>query len=316
MAALRPSALLTFCCTLFLLHSNLVSPQRSAPSLDLYSQATSAMLDGAFPSPRIEYLLLDLRSRRTVAMRWSHTDAPIPVGSLLKPFVALAYAELHADASPAGLPHESQFPVVFCHGKSDGCWHGAGHGSMTLEQALAESCNAYFLTLARNISAASTHGVEALQHVSAAYDLPAPPAPATPSSLIGLSPEWRIRPLALARAYALLATEKPSNAQVRVQILAGLKLAAERGGTASRVGVPMGGALAKTGTAPCVAALNPAMEHCVANGDGLVVLLAPADAPRLLLLVRKRGTTGAQTADVAGRMLARIQHEEEDVLAR
>jgi cell division protein FtsI/penicillin-binding protein 2 len=274
------------------------------------------MLDRAFPSPRIEYLLLDLRSGQTIAMRWSHADAPIPVGSLLKPFVALAYAELHANASPAGLPHEWQFPVVFCHGKSDGCWHGAGHGSMTLHRALAESCNAYFLALAKNISASGTPGVEALQRVATAYNLPAPTAAATPASLIGLSPEWRVPPLTLARAYALLAAEKPSNAPVRVQILAGLKLAAEQGGTASKVGVSMGGVLAKTGTASCVSALNPDMERCMANGDGLVVLLTPADAPRLLLLVRKRGTTGAQTADVAGRMLARLQHEDEHVPSR
>lgn len=267
------------------------------------------MLDRAFSSPRIEYLLLDVRSRQTIAMRWSHADVPIPVGSLLKPFVALAYAELHAGPSP----HESQFPVVFCHGKSDGCWHPAGHGSMSLERALAASCNAYFLALARSISAAGIPGVEALQRVSDRYGLPAPPAPVAPASLIGLSPEWRIFPLALARAYGLLATEAASNAQVGVQILAGLKLAAERGGTASKVGMPLDGVLAKTGTAPCLSALKPDAEHCVANGDGLVVLLAPADAPRLLLLVRKRGTTGSQTADVAGRMLARIQHEDEHV---
>lgn len=265
------------------------------------------MLDRAFPSPRVEYLLLDLRSRQTIAMRWSHADAPIPVGSLLKPFVALAYAELLAKSSL----HDAQFPVVYCHGKSDGCWHGAGHGSMTLERALAASCNAYFLALARNISAAGTRGAEALQRVSSAYDLPAPPTLTTPASLIGLSPEWRVSPLTLARAYGLLAKNSSS-----AQVLAGLKLAAERGGTASKVGTPMGGVLAKTGTAPCVSGMQPNTEPCVANGNGLVVLLAPADVPRLLLLVRKRGTTGAQTAELAGRMLARIQHEEEHVPSR
>jgi cell division protein FtsI/penicillin-binding protein 2 len=51
-------------------------------------------------------------------------------------------------------------------------------------------------------------------------------------------------------------------------------------------------AIAKTGTAQC-------QQHCVANNDGFVVVLTPAVNPRLLLLVRKKGTTGALTAATA-----------------
>jgi hypothetical protein len=39
----------------------------------------------------------------------------------------------------------------------------------------------------------------------------------------------------------------------------------------------------------------------------LVVVLAPAESPRLLLLVRERGTTGSRTAEVAGEILARLE---------
>jgi cell division protein FtsI/penicillin-binding protein 2 len=55
-------------------------------------------------------------------------------------------------------------------------------------------------------------------------------------------------------------------------------------------------ALAKTGTAPC-------LHRCLANGDGLVLALTPAANPRILLLVRQHGTTGAATAIIAAQML-------------
>jgi cell division protein FtsI/penicillin-binding protein 2 len=285
--------------------------QRLAASDDLYGQATSAMLDRSFPSRRIDYLLMDPRTGKPIAMRWPHVDAPIPAGSLLKPFVALAYAELHAEAALPVLFSDSRFPVVVCHGRSDGCWRRAGHGSMSLEHALALSCNAYFLALARSIYAAGISGTEALELIRTRYGLPALPAPATPANLIGLSPGWRIPPLTLAHAYAALAvgTTPLPNSYVAARLLAGLKQATE-GGTASRVGPHAGGVLAKTGTAPCISEPWPNPEPCIANGDGLVILLAPADAPRLLLLVRQRGTTGARAAEVAGRMLALLEHEE------
>jgi hypothetical protein len=66
--------------------------------------------------------------------------------------------------------------------------------------------------------------------------------------------------------------------------------------------------LAKTGTAPCL----PKLEPCIADGDGLVVALTPAEQPTLLLLVRNRGTTGARAAEIAGEMLSRIEDSRED----
>ena len=123
--------------------------------------------------------------------------------------------------------------------------------------------------------------------------------------MIGATPEWRISPVTLAHAYAVLAAR--SDDEVVGRLLVGMKLAAGAGGTAAKIGAHHGGAfggvLAKTGTAPCVSGPEP----CPVNGDGLVVALAPAEHPRLLLLVRERGTTGAQAAEVAGRMLAKIE---------
>jgi hypothetical protein len=121
--------------------------------------------------------------------------------------------------------------------------------------------------------------------------------------LIGVTAEWRISPVALARAYARLATA--SGGEVGGRLLAGMKLAAGPGGTAAKVGSHPGGVLAKTGTAPCVPELDSG--PCIANGDGLTVVLAPADHPRVVLLVRERGTTGAQAVDVAGKMLSLLE---------
>ena len=286
--------------------------QSASPSL--YAQATSAMLDRSFPSPRVEYLLLDLETSQTVALRWAHPENPIPVGSLLKPFVALAYGQSHGGAALSGSA-AGAFPVVHCHGKIDGCWRTKGHGSLQLEPALGQSCNAYFLALATDLSSSSA-GRDSLRSVSAAYHLPAPPglesssessASAVPRKWIGVTPEWRIPPLALANAYALLVSRIDSRPQGKIvtRLIAGMRLAASAGGTAAKVGSHPGGVLAKTGTAPCVP--DSASGRCVANGDGLVVLLTPADHPRLLLLVRQRGTTGAETAALAGQMLTRLE---------
>jgi len=266
------------------------------PSPDLYAQATQTMLDRSFPSPQVEYVLLDARTRKTIALRWAHPEEPVPVGSLLKPFVALAYGRMENSAR--------KFPTVICHGKSDGCWRTGGHGSMTLAPALAESCNAYFLKLARELASG---GGGALERVSGEHGLPAPPAQKTAAMLIGVTPEWRIPPVAFAEAYATLvrggsdATER----EVIGVLLAGMRAAALPGGTAAKVGSHPGGVLAKTGTAPCVA--GPGEDRCVANGDGLVMVMAPAENPRWVLLVRQRGTTGAHTAEVAGKMLASLE---------
>jgi cell division protein FtsI/penicillin-binding protein 2 len=286
------------------------------PERDLYAQATAVMLDHAFPSPRVEYLILDLRTGRIVAMRWPDAEAAVPVGSLLKPFLALAYGQLRPGFAGSARAGSDEFPVVQCHGKGDGCWRPAGHGSVALERALAVSCNAYFLFLAKELIAAGSAGEQALERVSVAYGLPAPPFAATAATLVGVTPEWRVSPLALSHAYAALMVQ-PQDAVVR-RLARGMVLAGQPGGTAAALGghgvYPVhdpdrypGGVLAKTGTAPCVSGSG----RCVANGDGLAVLIAPVDVPRLLLLVRQRGTTGAQTALLAGEMLTRMQRENE-----
>jgi cell division protein FtsI/penicillin-binding protein 2 len=239
--------------------------------------ATDALrpaLDRHFPASELNYLVVDARTREVVASRWPNQGngvaaTPIPVGSLVKPFLALAYGGV--------------FPEFDCKGAASACWHQQGHGSLKFSAALAQSCNAYFLNLARSVDA------DALRVTTAKFSL-APPSEQTAEARIGLGDAWRIAPLALVRAYIELAARR---GEPHVdEILTGLALAA-RSGTAKAIGA---GALAKTGTAVCVSPRKDA-------GDGFALVLDPAETPRIALLVRVHNVPGAEASKTAARML-------------
>src|SRR5205823_10665976 len=137
-------------------------------------------------------------------------------GSLVKPFVAFA---CRGGAS-----------VIDCHGESGRCWKPGGHGRLDLPMAIAYSCNAYFLALARSVDVAALERL----YLPAPLDL-------SLETLIGLGDRWPLAPLELMRAYReLLAL--PSR-----DILRGMRLSAKLG-TAREIRCD---AYAKTGTAPC-----------------------------------------------------------------
>ena len=213
----------------------------------------------------VNYIVVDVRTRQIVQQDWPDAEVPIPVGSLVKPFTALAAS--------------GPLPEYVCRGTIDRCWFQKGHGAEHFRDALANSCNAYFLELAKDVDGHS------LAVVAAKFGIP-PPAAETPEARIGLGTDWRISPVALARAYCEL-TSRSIEPRV-ADILAGMKLAAESG-TASAIGR---GTLAKTGTAQCVAQ----RKH---KGDGFTIVLQPAEAPRLAILVRVHGVPGAEAAKSA-----------------
>ncbi len=237
------------------------------------------VIDREVPQADVSYLLLDARTREPLASRWTNADRAIPVGSLVKPFVALAAIE--AGTAPAHL---------HCGGEADQCWLPKGHGDLALSGAISHSCNAIFLKLAARVPA------EALEHVCRRYSLP-DPGDESAATRIGLGGNWRIPPSALATAYLELVARK-SDAGVP-QILAGLRGAA-REGTARALGIA---ALAKTGTAPC-----SKLDHRHA-GDGFTIALFPPEAPRYLLLVRVHGVPGAQSAKTAGRIAKMVLNQ-------
>ena len=159
---------------------------------------------------------------------------PRPVGSLQKPWVVAAWAEAHPDAAP---------PLLDCT-KASGCWRPSGHGRVDLPRALAQSCNAYFLALAR----ATPEEARARALESAGFELE---RPLSPEATIGLGPLAslpRIAPAALLRAYRdLLAEPWPAHDDLRRALVDGMRAAALDG-----TGAPLGrrGWLVKTGTVP------------------------------------------------------------------
>jgi len=245
----------------------------------LYDQSVARLLADHYTSADLSYILIDAATRRLIASRWEPIAEPVPVGSLVKPFLALAYAQ----------KHHFRYPSYFCHGARDGCWLPRGHGQVDISSAIAYSCNAYFMNI---VSALTSADVDSMAQ---RYGFPLGQAPAGAAEMIGLGGAWRIDPRELVRAYILLAAQ-PRLAGA-VELLRGMALSAQMG-TAGAVGLNLHGvaALAKTGTAPCV-------HQPRASGDGYVLMLYPADQPRLALLVRVHGVPGAGAAQLGGRIL-------------
>ncbi len=249
----------------------------------LFAQSAAETLDRDFSSRDISFLLLDARTGRTLTSRWEQPDAPIPLGSLVKPFAALAYGE----------QHDFQYPAHICRGAGSGCWLPRGHGEVGLTSAIAYSCNSYFRMLTAKLAAAD------VEPIAERLGIEPPDHDASGAALAGIGNHWRISPLHLAGAYleVIRQREQPG---VR-EVLAGMAQSAQHG-TGAEVdrALPFPDALVKTGTAPCTHSRR-------APGDGFVVVLTPADQPQLLLLVRVHGVPGSQAAKTAGQMLRRIE---------
>jgi len=244
----------------------------SAAGQDLHAQSAAALLDREFADPGLSYLLLDGEGQ-IVAQRWDEPEGEIPVGSLMKPFLAVAYGRTH-----------QSFPLLRCTGKKT-CWLPRGHGTLRIREAIAVSCNSYFDQLVAQRGSNFRPALESLR---------LRPSDAGEPSLTTASP------LALARAYLELSRRSQEPA-VRL-VLQGMALSAQRG-TAKGVSTELAAAplLAKTGTAPCT-------HRKKAPGDGLALLMTPADHPRSVLLVRVHSRPGFMAAGLAGRMMARVEN--------
>ena len=243
----------------------------------------ASVADSCPQSDRVSFLLLDARTGAVLASRWENPETPIPLGSLVKPFTALAYGDRHAFSYPAHV----------CRGTSTGCWLPRGHGEMDLASAIANSCNSYFRMLTAKMSAAD------LLPIVHTFGLQPPDPASSGVSLAGIGESWLISPLSMANAYLELVRRRDQPG-VR-QVLAGMAQSA-RQGTGAEVdrALEYPDALAKTGTAPCTHS-----KH--APGDGFVIAMVPAADPQILLMVRVHGVPGAQAAKAAGQMLRRIE---------
>jgi cell division protein FtsI/penicillin-binding protein 2 len=255
----------------------------AGPEPSLFAQSAAETLNRDFPSRDISFLLLDARTGRVLTSRWERIDSPIPLGSLVKPFTALAYGE----------QHDFHYPAHICRGTATGCWLPRGHGEIGLTSAIAYSCNSYFRMLTANLIAAD------VAPIAARFGIEPPDRDATGPALAGIGSSWRISPPLMARAYLEL-LRRGGQPGVR-EILAGMAQSAEHGtGAAVDRALPFPDALVKTGTAPCTHSPR-------APGDGFAMVFTPADQPQILLMVRVHGVPGAQAAKAAGQMLRRIE---------
>jgi cell division protein FtsI/penicillin-binding protein 2 len=223
------------------------------------------------------YVLLDATSKTVIAIDWHAADVPVPVGSLVKPFTAIAY----------GQRHRMRFPVYECTGQD--CWLKTGHGRIGLAAAIAHSCNSYFRQLAAEVSPAD------VGELAERFGLRGPPRDCDRDTLFGMGSAWRLSPLEVARAYAELAARRSEPGVA--EVIEGMRLSAGIG-TAAAVGTALRGspALAKTGTAPCPHSPRAA-------GDGYAVVIYPGDSPRYVLLVQVHGVVGREAAETAARLL-------------
>ena len=246
-------------------------------------QSAVEILQRDYSTSETSYLLLDARSGALLASRWENSEKPIPLGSLVKPFTALAYAEAH----------DFRYPEYECKGKASGCWQPQPHGKLDITSAVAVSCNTYFRLLAENVAP------EQLAPLLQSFGLEPPAADSSAANLMGMGEQWRVSPLHMAKAYLELYRRKD---QPGVSpLVEGMRQSALHG-TGAAIGrqLKQTTALVKTGTAPCT-------HSSWAPADGFVLALVPAGQPEILLFVRMHSVTGAKAAETAGRMLHQME---------
>jgi cell division protein FtsI/penicillin-binding protein 2 len=223
----------------------------------------------------MSYVLVDAQTQRVIDAQWADLDRPLPLGSLIKPFTALAYADTH----------ELAYPTFTCRGSADLCWLPAGHGHVGLADAIGVSCNAYFRQLAARIAPDAL--VARLQW----FGIQANAAALTPAAMVGLGGTLELSPASIVRGYLELVSRA---GQPGVSPIVQGMVTSARTGSGRAVG--HADALVKTGTAPCRHSPREA-------ADGYTIVIYPADRPRVALLVQAHGQTGAETAAVAGELL-------------
>lgn len=251
--------------------------------LDFTAARQAAAREFRIATHRIQWLLLDAQTGRLETTSFEDPSRPLPVGSLVKPFTALAYAQQNA----------YRYPDHTCLGSDTNCWLPAGHGSINMESAIAYSCNSYFLEISDTLQP------PAIAAISAKYSLQPPGPSAGPRAYAGFGRQWPVSPLQLARAFIEL--QHRAGEPGVDPILRGMARAA-RHGTAAGAGRALGHsrALAKTGTAPCGHPSSGEHSQRASNGDGYALLLYPADRPRYSLLVQVHGLPGRVAASIAG----------------
>ncbi|MEW5974491.1 MAG: penicillin-binding transpeptidase domain-containing protein [Acidobacteriota bacterium] len=253
------------------------------------------------------------RSRVLTARNGEFFDSPRCVGSLLKPFLLLAYLK---EAKPSSLSQLEHVVVHPCVGRSAdetpvACWFKPGHGLLSHEEALAVSCNQYFYQLALHTSP------ESFRQVLCDLDLVSPGTTVfgvSPEAMIGLDAELRVRPTNLLQAYLRFVGPSHSSSlplsfppllwNLAVNdLVRGFKLSAQIGTSAlAQKALPSGQLLmGKTGTSTALRNGKAIKDKT----DGWFLGFFPAAEPRLAVMVFYPGGLGAKdAAPLGGRIVS------------
>jgi SpoIID/LytB domain protein len=216
-------------------------------------------------------------------------DAPVLPGSIMKAVTLVAALDSHVIEPQTARMCRRRVTVE---GRSYTCSHPDLKRPLSPAEALAYSCNDYFVSLAPRLTRAAFNAVRArlgLPLVGPEANLPA--------SFVGLDGP-RLSPRTLLDVMTRLvgadrARPVAVSDDARGVLLAGLRGAAEYG-SASALATRRISALAKTATAP------------MPGGSflGLLVALEPADKPTRGVVVVAPGAAGADAAAIAADLLA------------
>ncbi len=216
-------------------------------------------------------------------------DAPVLPGSVMKAVTLVAALE-----SGVITPATTRIcrRVVTVDGVRYTCSHPDLKRPLTAAEALAHSCNDFFVSLAARLSRTSVNDVRARLGLAAL----APDAKLA-ASLVGLDGPRMAPRAVLDMMTRLIGADArhpvPMAAATRRVLLDGLRGAASYG-SASELGTRGISALAKTGTAP------------MPGGGvlGLTVAFFPAHEPRQAAVVAAPGAAGRDATSIAGDLLA------------
>jgi stage II sporulation protein D len=219
--------------------------------------------------------VIDLESGRVVrGQRAEWLGRPALPGSLNKVITLVAARRAGLVTSTTRIACRRTLQVE---GRTLECAHPIVAGGLTPIEALAQSCNTFFVTLSRQLRREQWSAAALLLGLS-----PASGGASMALTSVGLDGP-RVEPRAWVRAMQRAADDE--------LVREGLERAASHG-TASAFGARGIAALAKTGTAPAPRG----------GTNGFAVALVPAVAPRVGIVVVAPGAAGRDAAEIAARV--------------
>jgi len=304
-----------------------------AASAQSLRQALEPKLERLSAKSHSAVLLWDLpRSEPLVAVREEVFTVRRCLGSLVKPFLLLAYLKEHcsdvtshppAPPCPRGdkpadpqTSHDVSLELQPCVGRATPqcpveCWYKPGHGKLEMSRALAVSCNQYFYQLSKQTPPAAffrtlaTMGIGESGALAGVRSIP-------PETMMGLDSNLKLVALQVLKAYSALISGGPpakteSFAFAHAVVLNGLRLGAVEGTSAlaQQALPPNHHLLGKTGTSPAFRG----GRYLVSRTDGWFLGFYPAAQPVLAVMVYYPGGLGAKDAAPLGGQAIRMYLE-------